>query len=292
VEVDEAAKSSFGASKHSTTEYRISVNSDNWLDSTFPDVFKEDSFTTKFVREVKVYHRWFGLVFFYSEQFSRAMRTLSLMTSLFMMLFVNALTYNIAYPDDGTCGTYVTEAECVEDQSSFSDQSKCFWGSGEVDGTMVCSFREPSSALSQVVFVAVISAVFSTPVAVFADYIIMDFIAAPTLQDGGGKSTHGRGSNGMNRRALPTVEDAVHPANSSTDRRRRRGPVLQSSGFSLSNLLPSQGTSDEQRLGTSLQTDMNALLASMRTFRASLSAPDLKSFDGELQSLCLKSLPY
>jgi hypothetical protein len=53
----------------------------------------------------KSVHRWLGIVFYYSPEFPRAMRVLSLFSSIVIMLFVQSVTYNIADPDDGSCSS-------------------------------------------------------------------------------------------------------------------------------------------------------------------------------------------
>ena len=63
------------------------------LDQSLPTVFKSDSLWNKFKEEMKVYHRWLGIVFYYSPEFPRSMRALSLFSSIVIMLFIQSVTY-------------------------------------------------------------------------------------------------------------------------------------------------------------------------------------------------------
>jgi hypothetical protein len=151
------------------------------VDECLPSILREMPLTTRISREMKVFHRWFGVVFFYSAHFKRVYRILSLFTSAIIMMAANAVTYVIAYPDDGSCAAHSSPEQCLAPQSTFSGGKKCAW---KVDPDQpaggTCEFREPADDIMQVVFVAVIAAMFSTPLALAADYLIMTYIAADT----------------------------------------------------------------------------------------------------------------
>ncbi len=75
-----------------------------------------------------IYHRWLGILFFYSPLFSRSMRVLSLFSSIMIMLFVQSLTYDIADPDDGSCELCEEESCCISLRSTLNSQeSRCHW---------------------------------------------------------------------------------------------------------------------------------------------------------------------
>jgi hypothetical protein len=267
------------------------------IDDALPNILKETPFAEKVIRELKIYHRWFGVIFFYSANFSRAIRVMSLVTSMIVMLFANAVTYNVAYPDDDSCQLYASPAECVTPQSSFSGGSKCYWSYA----TNSCKFKEPANDLKQVVFVAIIAAVMSTPIAVFADYIIMEYVAA------GVKQSNLRHHStvlmtGKNNRATITREKntltTIRKPNSPLQPMSRRlvagdsnrssaiatRPVSTTDGGrrSSSERKFSSGQDDGTTLYTTLQEDMSMLLHSLRMFRETLSGDDLKSFEGKL----------
>jgi hypothetical protein len=58
------------------------------IEQSLPAVFRSDSVWEKSIREMKVYHRWLGVVFFYSPTFTRSLRLLSLGSSIIIMLFI------------------------------------------------------------------------------------------------------------------------------------------------------------------------------------------------------------
>jgi hypothetical protein len=227
------------------------------IEASLPNIFKEDPFLTKFIREVKVYHKWFGVIFFYSENFPRPARVLSLVMSALMMLFANALTYNIANPNDGTCEAYITEADCIAQRSDVTTGSKCFW-----DG-LSCHYNEASSSLNQVVFVAVISAVVSTPLAVFAEYVVMNHLAAKA-EASKDRDTRNKREKLANR--LASVALPVHSVQPSRDH-----DVVVMAGREIYI---------NEMLGHSIAVDMHKLSAEIQAFRLKLATADMKTFDG------------
>jgi hypothetical protein len=93
------------------------------------------------------------------------------------MLFIQAVTYSIAEPDDGTCETFLDKTSCLSEPSTLAQgENKCSWD----DSTSACSFNEPANDLMRVVFVAVLSAMWSAPIALFVDWLIMKVLAART----------------------------------------------------------------------------------------------------------------
>lgn len=113
----------------------------------------------------------------YSDYFPRLLRVLSLATGVISLLFVQAMTYAVRNPDDGTCGQYETLESCLAPPSAFdSSESKCYWDPEQIS----CSFRSPDSSLTIMLYVAGIAACISAPIVIGADWIIMNLLAAPT----------------------------------------------------------------------------------------------------------------
>ena len=252
-----------------STDAKMKFSSKDIIEGSLPNVLREMPITEKLARELKVYHRWFGVAFFYSPHFSRSMRILSLMTSAILMLFANAVTYNLAYPDDGSCEQYTSLAACLKEPSSMSSGSKCYWDNTK----QTCSFREPADDLQQVVFVAIIAAIVSTPLALFADYIIMTYLA--------GEVKKAKKEEAIAPQPIPSGE-----VGDNTVRRRRTLLRAQPSmKFDIaegsSGRRASGGYDRNNVLGTSLQGDMAALTAAIRSFRETLSGAELRHFDGE-----------
>jgi hypothetical protein len=149
-----------------------------WASQSLPVVYNEDSFLPKYWRELQQFHRWLGVIFHYSPDFSRMVRVLSLTSVVLAMLFIHAITYVVAYTDDGVCESLHDQSACLQEKSSLSkDQSKCYWSSS--DGT--CHYLEPSNDLKRVLFVAVLSSMISAPLGFFMDWLIIDIISSSTI---------------------------------------------------------------------------------------------------------------
>jgi hypothetical protein len=151
-----------------------------------PSILSSKSITTKVRDEVKRHHRWIGVVFYYSEQFPRSLRVLSLATNMTIMLFMQSLTYNLTNSSDSACSYYTNELDCLAKKSAYqTGASMCAW---EVDtssstapsSTGECVLIQPDNKMQIVLFVAIFSALVSTPIAFFAEWIISNVLCAPT----------------------------------------------------------------------------------------------------------------
>jgi len=149
------------------------------VENSLPQALSSRSFTDRCIDEIKHHHRWFGIIFYFTEDFPRMLRVSSLATNMIIMLFMQSLTYNLTNPDDGICETLKNSASCEAARSPYSTgDSKCAWGSD----TDQCKFIEPSSQIKVVLFVAIFCAIISTPIALLVDWILLHIIAAPTLE--------------------------------------------------------------------------------------------------------------
>eukprot|EP00599_Poterioochromonas_sp_BG-1_P017126 CAMPEP_0173166906 /NCGR_PEP_ID=MMETSP1105-20130129/22346_1 /TAXON_ID=2985 /ORGANISM="Ochromonas sp., Strain BG-1" /LENGTH=224 /DNA_ID=CAMNT_0014088345 /DNA_START=314 /DNA_END=985 /DNA_ORIENTATION=- len=72
-------------------------------EESLPQILGSKSVMTKVSNEMKMNHRWFGVVFHYSQKFPRVLRVVSLATNIIIMLFVQSLTYDLTNGNDGTC---------------------------------------------------------------------------------------------------------------------------------------------------------------------------------------------
>jgi hypothetical protein len=87
------------------------------------------------------------------------MRFLFLASIFICTMFFSALLFNISDPDDGSCETYVSRGDCLDEPSQFSSQdTKCYWrgGKDEAAGGR-CRFKEPNDSAMTVVYVAMMS---------------------------------------------------------------------------------------------------------------------------------------
>jgi hypothetical protein len=98
-----------------------------------------------------------------------------------------AITYNIADPDDGSCEKSRNAVSCMKIKSSLnSDQPMCYWtydSDDTADASGSCHYKPINNDLQRVVFVALISAIFSTPIAIFTQYLICEVLAPSLKQD-------------------------------------------------------------------------------------------------------------
>jgi hypothetical protein len=101
------------------------------------------------------------------------------------MLFVQSITYNLTHGDDTTCQGFQTEVECLKERSAFDSQvSKCYWSIDTETDVSSCRFVQPDSDITVVIFVAILSAVISTPFAMATDWMIQSVLAAPLRSNG------------------------------------------------------------------------------------------------------------
>jgi hypothetical protein len=160
------------------------------IDESLPSVFKSDSLWLKFKEEVKVYHRWLGIVFYYSPVFPRSMRVLSLFSSIVIMLFVQSVTYNIADPDDGSCEACEDENCCLSLRSTLnSNQDRCYWTASSSFSSLstnvtvaskgTCAFRDIGRDATRVFTVAILSAIISAPFSLLVQYLVTNILCAP-----------------------------------------------------------------------------------------------------------------
>jgi hypothetical protein len=145
------------------------------LEKSLPIAFRADPFATRFVEESKRYHKWFSIIFFYSTQFSRVFRLLSLSVSVIVMLFMQAVTYNIVEPDDGTCEAWSNEQYCLAEKSRLaSDASMCFWTNATIVAS--CHYQETSNDIMRTLYVAVVSSLLSAPLALFQNWLFLHIL--------------------------------------------------------------------------------------------------------------------
>jgi hypothetical protein len=149
------------------------------IEKSLPEVLRSKPFGERLKDEIMHYHRWMGIIFYYSPVFPRVLRITFLASNIISMLFVQAITYRLTNPDDGSCEAIKTEGACLLPRSPFSsDEPKCFWLHGFRRGS--CHFSEPENSFKVVVFVAVLAAIVSTPITLSVEWIMMNVLAAST----------------------------------------------------------------------------------------------------------------
>jgi hypothetical protein len=185
-------------------------------------------------------------VFFYSDHFPRVLRVVSLATNIIIMLFIQSVTYTLTNPDDGSCEALYTRPTCIEPRSPFATgESKCSWDGSE------CSFIQPSGSTKIILFVAIFSAIISTPIALVSDWVVRHILSASTISKGGVKVASSAQSDTPTRTASIT-------------RDRRVGLKLTA----LSTVFAAQ-------------TELNALFAELSQYREGLTDTQRVEFDCE-----------
>lgn len=119
---------------------------EKFLEDSLPNALQSHSFIAKIVVELRLYHRWVGIVFHYTPPMPRPLRVLMLTTSVFSMLFMQALLYPLLNPDDGSCALESREEACLADPSPMGGGTKCRWSSLE-EGIYECNFNPPGENL-------------------------------------------------------------------------------------------------------------------------------------------------
>jgi hypothetical protein len=139
----------------SSTSHQFAIDLD-LVDSSLPTALTSKPFIERFLQESKQNHKWAGVVYHFSPHFSRMLRVLSLGTNMLVMLFMNAVTYAVTNPDDGSCVLMTTIETCLEQKSTLArGESMCYWTPDRNDNSFaddrltddaggVCAFREPA----------------------------------------------------------------------------------------------------------------------------------------------------
>jgi hypothetical protein len=149
--------------------------------STAENEEKNTFFSKKIVEEEKKFHRWFGIVYYFSSHFPRILRVVSLASNIIIMLFVQSLTYNYTNGDDGSCEKLSSEAACLVPKSNYgTGDSKCEWNPVDFG---LCEYVQPENQFEIMLFVAIFSGLISAPVAMMMDWLIHHILAAPTSSE-------------------------------------------------------------------------------------------------------------
>jgi len=158
-----------------------SLNSIKYLDcveEVLPKVLHNKPFLDKFIYEIQQHHRWLGIIFHFSEVFPRTLRIIALMTNILVMMFFQALTYHLVnVTNNSSCEEFKSEYTCIKPKSSFyTGESMCQWDKSN----HMCSFIQPDNSIHIVLFVAIFSAVLSTPINCLSHWIIKNYLSQPT----------------------------------------------------------------------------------------------------------------
>jgi hypothetical protein len=139
---------------------------------------------------------------------------------------------------------------------------------------------QPDSDLKVIIFVAVFSAIISTPIALVADWLIMNILSAPTLKVKSRKASKIAASPAIdNSQGGESKFDGVVAGGNIVGRQRRRNHV---DVLALTNNISLEITKRADENAQNLQKDIKA-------YREQLLDPQLKKeYDGKFKFLLLK----
>jgi hypothetical protein len=141
------------------------------LEEALPRALQNEPIWKKVIDEVKIYHRWFGIIFHHSPYFPRVLRIVSVGSNIVIVLFIQAVTYNITDPNNGSCEQEKTMEGCLRCR-----RSSCVWN----DTTSRCEYHEVAETVNEVVSVAILCSLLSAPLALFVQLIISKILTVPT----------------------------------------------------------------------------------------------------------------
>jgi hypothetical protein len=172
-----------------------------YLNSIFPEVFRQEGTWSGLLRELLKHHRYI-LLFQGQGSFSYEQRVktlLQLLTVQTMLMFVLAVCYDLQYPsDDGQCETYETESACLGPSSILdSTQQMCKWivTSSDVGS---CLYLEPTLTLKVIVLISLVVATATAPFNFVVD-LLFEVIRAPTADSDRLKSLISSGNTSIQR---------------------------------------------------------------------------------------------
>jgi hypothetical protein len=236
------------------------------LDECLPSIFQTNTFSQRFVAEIKRYHRWIGAVLYYSAHVPRALRILSLVTGVLSLLFVQAITYSLRNPDDGSCEKLINDKSCLQPRSPFfTGDSKCYWSSSSNS----CHFRSPGDSLMTVLFVAVFSTLLSAPIVISSQLIILSSLT-PGMIINHADSIKARGSHSSSIEGGSFASSALSFLNRNFSSKVTQEPttVDESSGTMLS-----------------FEKEFVLLMEGIRNHRKILPISERQTFDGIIKIL-------
>jgi hypothetical protein len=158
------------------------INLFKMAEDALPGLLSCPSLNERIWNEEKKFHRYLGIIYYFSMVFPRILRVVSLASNIIIMLFIQSLTYNYTHGDDGSCQVFSTEETCLKPRSSYgTGGSKCYWKVTDTNETIgCCEFIQPENSIEVMLFVAVFSGLVSAPLAICLDWIINNVLSAPS----------------------------------------------------------------------------------------------------------------
>jgi hypothetical protein len=137
------------------------------IEKTLPPIHSTESLGHKLSNAEKDRHKWLSIIFLYNEHYPRSLRAFLLVNEFIIILFVNAVLYNLTNPDNGECQYYYSQNDCLKTKSSFnSAYSKCKWEKSS------CSFNAPEQSVEFLVYISIIGMVLTIPLKKLFEFIM------------------------------------------------------------------------------------------------------------------------
>ena len=233
------------------------------VEESLPRALSSRTFSDRFLEEVKQHHRWFGIVFYFSDSFPRVLRVISLASNAIIMLFIQSITYNLTNPDDGSCAALHTETDCLVPKSPFATgESKCAWSASTSD----CTYIEPDNSMRIILFVAIFCAIVTTPIALAVDWVVRNVLSAPTQET-------------VAEVVTTEVMTSLVPGESSRRITRQKSATFSSFMRVFTN---EEKVAEDKILIAASRAELTQLSAKLIAYRSKLRADELQEFNSKL----------
>jgi hypothetical protein len=150
----------------------------DYINSIFPEVFREKPFFTRMYNELIKNHRYIYLLTSSGKgtDNKRILIGIQLLTTQTMLMFLMAVFYELEGPDDdGTCQLYDSKSTCLKRASILDySQTYCKYDSQ----TNICSYKEPEFSWKSIAIIGMIIA-FSTCIFTSPLDVLFNLISAP-----------------------------------------------------------------------------------------------------------------
>ena len=200
-----------------------------------------------------------------SRRFSRPLRILSLVMNVLVVLFLEAITYNMADPNDGSCEKADTQANCLHKKSSLAQhENMCYWR----DDNETCHFRDIDQEFYRIIVVAVVVAVVGTPLAIAIEALISGYLAAVVVVPDK-KQSH------RFKKSSSSVSTNCHQSSDAVDKKKMRRTIMMLKRA-------------EDLIGITAEDEFNTLQAEIDLYKSTLCKKEQRVFNGRTFPLQLR----
>lgn len=150
------------------------------LEGALPRVFRSESHLALFLNSLVERHRWLNVVFVKSSSRPRPYRVIALINYVILVLFGNAITYQLTMSNASDCDYQTTEADCISVISPYSSSdSLCEWNNEQYQ----CIYKPVITKLSHIFMMTIVSAMFTLPLTIFHDFLINNVLCSKLVSE-------------------------------------------------------------------------------------------------------------